>query len=162
MTMPAKRNPAANLHRGHASKSPESRARSLAALRPGGNMRHGANARKVMGPASARERRRLRSRYPAAAKTTEGSDLITSMGLRASVIGRYWAFLDANPGRRPDGHAARETRLLLAAQERALKRLAAIDVDATTVDPSQALTEYLESRNAQPPRHRSHRPREQR
>lgn len=132
----------ANLHRGHDGKSPESRARSLAGL-TAGNQRHGAYNRKVTAPAAARERRRLRSRYPAASKTTEGTDLITSMGLRQSVIARYVTFLDANPGRRPDGHAAREIRLLLGSQERALKRLAAIEREANVETPGAALENYL-------------------
>jgi hypothetical protein len=136
--MTAKRDPVANLHRGHAAKSPESRARSLAGL-TAGNLRHGANSASATAPAAARERRRLRKRHPAAAQTTEGQDLIMVMGLRSSVIGRYVTFLDANPGRRPDGHAARELRLSLAAQERALRRLAELERQATTEDPGAAL-----------------------
>ena len=81
----------------------------------------------------------------------EGADLITSMGLRSSVIGRYTAFLDEHPGRRPDAPAARELRLSLAAQERALRRLADIERQATVVNPGAALAaihaEYAERDN---------------
>jgi hypothetical protein len=123
------------LHRGHAGKSPESRARSLAGLRRG-NVVHGATTKAIMRPIEARERRRLRRMFPDASSTPLGAETVRTCAARQALIGRWLGQVqDGNAGRKTDAAAANAARLLVA-QERGLAKLAALDRQTGTVTPN--------------------------
>jgi hypothetical protein len=127
------------LHRGHAGKSADSRARSLAGLKRG-NVVHGAKSATLTAPIAKRERRRLRQQFPSAAKTSEGAELVRASASRLALIERYLGHVsDEKAGPESVAAAARETRLLLAQHERAVKRLAELDRQAGTVSSSATL-----------------------
>jgi hypothetical protein len=116
-------------------KTPEGRERSNQNLRPG-RTRHGAYSEAMTRPLEDEHRAQKREQYPSAAATPVGNDLINGIAERRALEDRFAAFLaDVGPihlhrGRAEVQAAARELRLLIDADERAILQLAEIDRQA--------------------------------
>jgi len=130
---------AANLLHGR-HPDPEVQKRREANLRPG-RQSHGAYVAAMTAPLEAEHQARLRDRYPTAAATAAGNDLIIDISCRRALRDRFAAFIDdAGPltlrgGKAEVQAAARELRLLLDSDERAALQLAQLedDMGATSI-----------------------------